>query len=288
MKNNPFEDSEISLRGLRRPARSSGALGAPSRSKLLHSWPVKNSRRPQRCFERTFSLGLAVWALQLAPPRVPRTPLASIFEPETPVFSRFLRAASVRRAKRPTSIKHWQERYKTHFGAVACPPKTLKNRSANASNCVGRCERRLRTFWEWPPELSERLWAALGTLLDGFWPFLASRGRPKIGLGAAFGCPKAVPSASGRVPATALGAQNGPRSIFHRFGVHLGWIFVDFRSSCVRRRHKSRISKRSRVILSARLGLGVAHSLRTARTSFEMTFEHCMFSLFSLRTHKLT
>ena len=239
-------------------------------------------------FGRAFSLDLAVLALELARPRVPRTPRASILEPETTVFSKFLRAASVRGAKRPTSIKHWQERYETHFGAVACPPKTLKNRSANASNCVGRCERRLRTFWEWPPELSERLWAALGTLLDGFWPFLASRGRPKIGLGAAFGCPKAVPSASGRVPATALGAQNGPRSIFHRFGIHLGWIFVDFRSSCVRRRHKSRISKRSRVILSARLGLCVAHSLRTARTSFEMTFEHCMFSLFSLRTHKLT
>ena len=68
------------------------------------------------------------------------------------------------------------------------------------------------------PQLSERLWAALGALFDGFWPLLASRGRPKIGFGAAFGCPKAVLSASGRVPATAFGAQIGPRSIFHRFG----------------------------------------------------------------------
>ena len=200
----------------------------------------------------------------------------------------FFRAASARGARRPTSIKHWQERYKTHFGAVACPPKTLTNRSANASNCVGRCERRLRAFREWPHELSERLWAALWTLLDGFWPFLARPGRPKIGFEAAFGCPNAVPSASGRVPATALGAQNGPTSIFHQFGVHFGWIFVDFRSRCVRRRHKSRISKRSRVILSARLGFCVAQSLRTARTCFEMIFEYCMFSLFSLRTHKLT
>ena len=194
-------------------------------------------------------------------------PRTLIFEVETAVFSKFFHATRVRRAKRPTSIKHWQERYETHFGAVACPPKTFKNQSANASNCVGRCERRLRAFWEWPHELSERLWAALGTLLDGFWPLLARQGRPKIGFGVAFRYPKAVPSASGRVPATALGAQNGPRSIFHQFGVHLGWIFVDFRSSCVRRRHKSRISKRSRVILSARLGFCVVHSLRTARTA---------------------
>ena len=72
---------------------------------------------------------------------------------------------------------------------------------------------------------------------------------------------------------------------FRRF---LARFFVDFRASRVRRRHKSRISKRSRVILSARLGSCVVQSLRTARTSFEMIFEHCMFSLFSLRTHKLT
>ena len=36
----PFEGSEISLRGARRSARSSGALGAPSRSKLLRSRPL--------------------------------------------------------------------------------------------------------------------------------------------------------------------------------------------------------------------------------------------------------
>ena len=75
----------------------------------------------------------------------------------------------------------------------------------------------------------ERLWGAQGTLLDGSWPLLARPGRRKIGFGAAFGCPKAVQSASGRVPEAAWGAQNGPRSIFHRFGVDLGWIFVDFR-----------------------------------------------------------
>ena len=209
--------------GLRRPrqhcARSSGALEALSRSKLLRSQPQKKNRRPRGHFERAFSLDLAVLALELAPPRVPRTPRASILEPETAVCSRLLRAASVRRAKRPTSKKYCKNQYETHFGASAHRPKMFKNRSANASNCVGRCERRLRASWEWPPKLLERLWAALGTLLDGSWPLLARLGRPKIGFGFAFVCPKTVPSASGRVPEAALGAQNGLRSIFRRFWV---------------------------------------------------------------------
>ena len=79
-------------------------------------------------------------------------------------------------------------------------------------------------------KILERLRGGPGTLLDGSWPLLARLGRPKIGFGAAFGHPKAIPSASGRIPETALGTQNGPRSIFRRFGVDLGWIFVDFRT----------------------------------------------------------
>ena len=208
----------------RGPARSSGALDALSRSKLPRSRQLKNFRRPRRHFGRAFSLVLAVLAPELARPRVPRTPRASILAPETVVFSRFLRAASVRRAKRPTSIKHWQERYETHFRAVACPPKTLKNRSANASACVGRCELRLRTFWAWPPGLSERLWAALGTLLDGFWPLLASRGRPKIGFGAAFGCPK--PSQAH--PDASLQRLWAPKTVQDRFFIDLGSIWGGF------------------------------------------------------------
>ena len=140
----------------------------------------------------------------------------------------FLRAASVRGAKRPTSIKHWQERYKTHFGAAARRPKTLKNRSANASNCVGRCERRLRASWEWSQKLLERLWGALGTFLDGSWPLLARPWRPKIAFGVAFGCPKAISSASGRVPETTSAARNGPRSIFLRFGMDFHRFSKDF------------------------------------------------------------
>ena len=71
-------------------------------------------------------------------------------------------------------------------------------------------------------------------------------------------------------------------SIWGRFSSIFERFFVDFRSCRVRRRHKNGISKKSRAILSARLGSCVVQSLRTARTSFEMTFEHCMFSLFSL------
>ena len=48
--------------------------------------------------------------------------------------------------------------------------------------------------------------------------------------------------------------REGFFSIFERF-------FVDFRSCRVRRRHESRISKRSRLILSARLGSCVVQSL---------------------------
>ena len=77
-------------------------------------------------------------------------------------------------------------------------------------------------------------------------------------------------------------------SVWGGFSLSFGRVFIDLRSSRVRRRHKSRISKKSRVILSARLGSCVVDSLCTARTSFEVIFEHCMFSLFSLRAHKPT
>ena len=87
----------------------------------------------------------------------------------------------------------------------------------------------LTSDWEWSQKLLERLWGGQGTLLDGSWPLLARPGRPKIGFGAALGRPKTVPSASGCVPEAALGTPNGPRSTFCRFGIDLGWIFVDFR-----------------------------------------------------------
>ena len=75
----------------------------------------------------------------------------------------------------------------------------------------------------------ERLRGSSGTFSDGSWTLLARPGRPKIGLGAPFGCPKAVPSATGHVSETALVAQDDPRSMFRRFRSDLAWIFVDFR-----------------------------------------------------------
>ena len=76
----------------------------------------------------------------------------------------------------------------------------------------------------------KRLGRGPGTLLDVSRPSVARPGRPKIGLGASFGLLQAVPSASGRVPDTAVGAQDGPRLIFRRFLAERAWIFIDFRS----------------------------------------------------------
>ena len=92
----------------------------------------------------------------------------------------------------------------------------------------------LQASWELFRRLLERLWGALATLLDSSWPLLVRRGRPKISFGAAFWHPKAVPSASGRVPEAAPGAQNGSRWVFRRSGVDLGWIFVHVRMICCR------------------------------------------------------
>ena len=154
---------------------------------------------------------------------------------------------------------------------------------------------------------------AMGVLLDapGAPPSepAAPQERPGRGLGApqdvpraSGSAPEASPERPGSAPNRPESPPRGPRAICRRFFVDLGSIFdgfwgrfsMDFalisRSLCRRlqRRHKSRISKRSRLILSARLAFCVVQSLRTARTSFEMIFEHCMFSFFSLRTHKLT
>ena len=92
----------------------------------------------------------------------------------------------------------------------------------------------LQASWELFRRLLERLWGALATLLDSSWSLLVRRGRPKISFGAAFWRPKAVPSASGRVPEAAPGAQNGSRWVFRRSGVDLGWIFVHVRMICCR------------------------------------------------------
>ena len=143
--------------------------------------------------------------------------------------------------------------------------------------------------------LLECLWDALGTLWDGSWPLLARPGRPKIDFGAAYGCPKpsrARPDASPKRPWAPQPTQNRFFIDFSEIWASFSWIFqrsfVEVRSSRLRRSHKIRISKRSHVILTARLGSCVVQLLHTACTSFEMIFERCMFSLFPLRTHKPT
>ena len=68
-----------------------------------------------------------------------------------------------------------------------------------------------------PGDALERLLGALG-----------APGAPQDRLWGGIWVSKTVPSASGRVPETVLGAQNGPRSIFRRFGNDLGLIFIDF------------------------------------------------------------
>ena len=154
--------------------------------------------------------------------------------------------------------------------------------------CQCRADNPFRTLSE---SLLERLWGGPGTLLDGSWALLARLGRPKIGLGASCGCPKTVPSASGRIPEKTLGAQTGPRSIFLRFGMDFRRFSKDFSSIFARAAcdegTKQNLKKES-CVLTARFGPCVTQSLRTARTCFEMACERYMFSLFSLRTHKCT
>ena len=158
----------------------------------------------------------------------------SIFEAEITVFSTLLRART--RARR-TCCYRAETPLKLMFRAHQSRRATRRGRRKIAQNslrepfgklvCQCRAENPFRTLSE---SLLERLWGGPGTLLDGSWALLARLGRPKIGLGASFGCPKTVPSASGRIPEKTLGAQTGPRSIFLRFGMDFRRFSKDFSS----------------------------------------------------------
>ena len=151
-----------------------------------------------------------------------------------------------------------------------------------------RSERSPRGSWSVSGAARERFWTAPGRS----WP---ARGAPRSALGRHLGVQKpsrARPDASPKRP---WAYESAPNQFFAAFS----WIlasfssiferfFVNFRSSRLRRSYKIGISRRSRVILTARLGSCVVQSLRTARASFAMTFEHYMFNLLSLRTHKPT
>ena len=125
-----------------------------------------------------------------------------------------------------------------------------------------------------------RFWTALGCS----W---LAQGAPRSALGWHVDVQKpsrACPHASPKRFCAPKTAQNrffvDVGSVWAGFSLTFERFFGDLRSSHVRRRHKSRISKRSRVILSARLGSCVVDALRTARTSFQISFQHCMISFF--------
>ena len=75
------------------------------------------------------------------------------------------------------------------------------------------------------------LGVSLGRPGDALGRLLAALGAPGASQDRLWGgiwVSKTVPSASGRVPETALGAPTDPKSIFRRFFGDLGFIFVDF------------------------------------------------------------
>ena len=211
----------------------------------------------------------------------------------------FFRSFSTWRALHVQNVRHRKNTVKTNTKRTSELPridrKSIKNPSASASDSVWRCERRYERLgscpggsWSVSRAARGRFWTVPGRS----WP---ARGVPRSGLGRHWGVQKSFRArldVSPKRPWAPEPAQDpffveflwilaSFSSIFERF-------FMDFRSSRQRRSHKIRISKRSRVSLTARLGSCGVQSLRTARTSFEMLFEHYMFSLFSLRTHKPT
>ena len=151
----------------------------------------------------------------------------SISEAETLRFSRFFVAPA-------RSVLTSCEVYKTLAGATFFTHRSLRARTPKQRKIVLRA---CSTVLDAPNALGhrsgavrERLRSGPRTLLDVSWPLLARPGSLKIGLWVAFGRPQAVPSASRRVPETALSAQNRPRAIFRRFLDDLARFFVDFRS----------------------------------------------------------
>ena len=124
-----------------------------------------NFRKPRRHFERVFSLDLAVFALKLAPPSLPRTPGASIFESETPVFRDFSR----RRAINAPNVRHRKNIVKTNTKRTSELPrvdrKSNKNRFKSASDCVWPRERRCERLGSCP----EASWSVSGVPRQAFW-----------------------------------------------------------------------------------------------------------------------
>ena len=131
--------------------------------------------------------------------------------------------------------------------------------------------------------------------VDSSWPLFVHPSVPRSTLGRHLGVQKPFRTR----PEASTKRFWAPRTAQDRLFVDFGMIwrgfltisdqfFVDFRSNRLRRSHRIGGSKKSRVILAARLSICCVQSLRAARVSFEMAFEQCMFSFFSLRTRKPT
>ena len=132
----------------------------------------------------------------------------------------------------------------------------------------------------------EALGASLGLPGDAFGRLLAALRPPEASLDrpwAVIWVSKSRPERVRRRPQFDFGRQDGSRSSVRRFWDDLrgfptisDQFFIDFRSTRLRRSHKIGGSKKSRVILAARLGTCGVQSLCAARVSFEMVFEQCM------------
>ncbi len=112
---------------------------------------------------------------------------------------------------------------------------------------------------------------------------------------AAFRRPKAVPSASGRVPETAWALETAQDQFFRRFWIGLGWIFVEFWTSFRRFTLEPRATKAQKQNLKkeSRDPQRTSWLLRCAVASycshvFRNYFRTLRVQPFLLRTHKLT
>ena len=157
-------------------------------------------------------------------------------------FSRFFVATGRAHEKRPTSTKHWQERYRTHFGASARQAENVKNRSADAPEGVRRHERAPRALRDGPGPPRGRSWSVPGRSWSApgrSWSVpgcsWSAPGRAKSGLGPSRarlgplrGRPARVPGRPRIAPGRPRGSKIDFGATFARFSVTSGSIFLGF------------------------------------------------------------
>ena len=284
----------IKALGAKSPRRARGSArpwplaDALSRSKLPRSHRLKNFRRPQRRFERTFSLELGRPGSILVRSGAPGLDFGGRNRLICEVFRR-LHAVGAHIARGLRNIA-WAHKFQaSSFRTTRQKQRKIVPRSCStALGALSALRDRSKVVRERPKTGPRRL-------LTGSHALLARPGRPKIDPGAFFWRPGPVPSASRRVPKTASSAQNLPRSILHRFFVDCGSIFVDFRKifRCISLERLATKAQNRNLKKESRDPHRASWLLRGAIFSycshvFRRTFGHYMFSFFSLRTHKPT